>query len=329
VRSPLTAIPFAVVGAILVLAACSDSESSSPPVEPVEEGTGGTGGEDAAGGGAGEAAGGTAGQSMGGSTQTCPTCTSREECWSNQLCVAKQVSVPAGFSIDATEVTRTQYAAWLATNPPTTGQSSTCAWNTTFEPPSCAWPPASKGNHPVVCVDWCDAFAYCKAIGKRLCGSIKGGPTPWTSDDVASISQWYNACSAGGTTNFPYGGATTGGDGYDALACNGAESGHSGTVPVASLSDCQSSAAGYKGVFDMSGNAWEWEDSCDGTEGETDSCRRRGGGFQAYMGMLHCKAPYGEDYNDHRSDVKERRASVSVAVRSSGPDLPIPDSAPP
>jgi formylglycine-generating enzyme len=36
--------------------------------------------------------------------------------------------------------------------------------------------------------------------------------------------------------------------------------------------------AGYQGVFDLSGNVWEWEDSCDGT-GSSGSCRTRGGAF--------------------------------------------------
>jgi formylglycine-generating enzyme required for sulfatase activity len=194
------------------------------------------------------------------------------------------VPVTGGYSIDATEVTRCQYEAWLATSPSTSGQVSACTWNSTYEP-SCEWPPGTKGDHPVVCVDWCDAYAYCKAVGKRLCGKISGGMNGYDDYANASTSQWYAACSSGGVNDFPYG------DTYSGTACNGDDAGHGTTVPVASKSGCQSSMSGYAGVHDLSGNVWEWEDSCNGNSGNSDNCRLRGGSFSDYVGndgVLRC-----------------------------------------
>ena len=66
----------------------------------------------------------------------------------------------------------------VATGPSTAGQPSFCAWNTDFTP-SAAWPPApTQANHPVVWVDWCDAFAYCAGAGKRLCGPLSWRDRP-------------------------------------------------------------------------------------------------------------------------------------------------------
>jgi formylglycine-generating enzyme required for sulfatase activity len=95
------------------------------------------------------------------------------------------------------------------------------------------------------------------------------------------LSQWYAACTSNGTyssTGYPYGNT------YQATYCNGFDywNGDSTTaqaLPVGSLSTCQSSVLGYQGIYDMSGNAWEWEDSCNGTTGQSDSCGVRGGGF--------------------------------------------------
>jgi len=76
--------------------------------------------------------------------------------------------------VDATEVTRNQYATWLETSPSTAEQVDECLWNASFEPDAtcmadsvvCA---ADCGEHPQVCVDWCEAAAYCVSAGKRLC----------------------------------------------------------------------------------------------------------------------------------------------------------------
>jgi formylglycine-generating enzyme required for sulfatase activity len=173
------------------------------------------------------------------------------------------------FCIDSTEVTNADYAAFLASSS-IPAQPAACAWNTSFVPG--AWPPAAGTDaYPVVAVDWCDAFTYCAWAGKRLCGAIGGGPTPFASFADPQASQWMNACSAAGTRVFPYG-AT-----YDPAACNGKDFPDGGAArPVASLAACQ---GGTAGVFDMSGNVYEWEDACQGDAGASDVCHYRGGGF--------------------------------------------------
>src|SRR5262249_39830790 len=82
------------------------------------------------------------------------------------------VPPPSGgrFCIDATEVTNAQYAAFLATNPQTSLQPARCtSWNGTYAG-AYVGPLTGRDDYPVVGVTWCDAFAYCKWAGKRLCG---------------------------------------------------------------------------------------------------------------------------------------------------------------
>ncbi len=146
----------------------------------------------------------------------------------------------------------------------------------------------------MVCVDWCDAYAYCQAVGKRLCGKIGGGMNNYDDYANASTSQWYAACSSGGTNDYPYG------DPYSGTTCNGSGAGHWTTVPVASMSGCQSSVSGYTGVYDLSGNVLEWEDSCDGNTGKLDLCRLRGGSF--YYSGLDLRCDYDNyDYRDFQN----------------------------
>ncbi len=173
-----------------------------------------------------------------------------------------------GQCIDSTEVTNADYAAFVAANVPTTGQPSYCSWNTSYTPSS-GWPATGKDNYPVVYVDWCDAYAYCKWAGKRLCGDVGGGPSAYAQYNSAS-SQWFNACSLAGLYPYPYG-AT-----YDPSACNGQDYGAKAALPVKQASKCEGA---WTGVYDMSGNVWEWEDSCQSTSGAKDQCRLRGGSY--------------------------------------------------
>ncbi len=193
------------------------------------------------------------------------------------------VALPLGYYIDSTEVTQGQYQTWLDTSPSTSNQTAVCAWNTTYTPSS-GWPPTSSTlNYPVVYVDWCDAYAYCAGVGKRLCGKIGGGSNGYSDYADATLSQWYAACTSNGTyssTGFPYG--NTYQPGYCNATTNYTLSGPgSAAVAVGTLPNCQSTISGYTGVYDLSGNVGEWEDSCDSgsATGQWDYCRVRGGAF--------------------------------------------------
>ena len=207
--------------------------------------------------------------------------------------VAAMVETPSGH-IDATEVTQAEYKAWIDTVPATTGQPAYCYWNTSYTPQA-DWSPSTKGDYPVVGVDWCDAYAYCKGVGKRLCGKIGGGSNLDADYADPAKSQWMNACSSGGQNDYPYG-AT-----YAGTTCNGVDAPAQATVPVAAMTGCQSSVAGYTGVYDLSGNVYEWEDSCDGVTGQTDFCRLRGGAFYVNSANLRCGVDVGH-YRDARDD---------------------------
>jgi len=196
------------------------------------------------------------------------------------------VRLPEGYCIDSTEVTRAQYQAWLDTNPSTANQIADCAWNTSFTPdfPCGVYNYVCQtdcANHPRACVDWCDAYAYCQAVGKRLCGRIGGGSNAFDDYDRRDLSQWYSACSSHGTFEYCYGNTA------DDQVCWGPNHPYTSlmTVPVGSMSGCQSPLPAYAGVFDLSGNVSEWEDSCNGP-GESAKCRVRGGAGAS--GSLTC-----------------------------------------
>lgn len=224
----------------------------------------------------------------------CPNCGLLEECAaatgsSCKVCVSKSVTVPVArggtYKIDSTETTYTQYRAWLATSPsyppPTPGNvcsSKTSGYNAG----------TGSDNFPVADVDWCDSYAYCASVGKRLCGRIGGGPVDYENgwrDETQS--QWYNACTSGDPANHPYPYGTA----YDSTTCNLFEFWHAhdagrsaSTFPVSQFTGCSSSAPGYTGIFDLNGNVFEWEDSCTRGDEDGDSCRLRGASFGLYLG---------------------------------------------
>ncbi len=188
------------------------------------------------------------------------------------------------FCIDATETTRAQYAAFLASSP-TNVAGSACATN--------AFGPHAEGegcsaeeldlkrdvDHPVVCVDWCDAAAYCAWAGKRLCGRIGGESEPF--DDVgaqndATKSEWFAACAGqGAPRKYPYG--------ADFVAGRCVDSTVGKTAPVGSRAECHGPpGTAEAAVYDLSGNVYEWVNSCQAgatADPLNQSCLTRGGFF--------------------------------------------------
>lgn len=233
--------------------------------------TAGTGGALTSGGssGAGPGSGGTTSAGSGGSAHyTCPTVHGRISV------EIPRAGSPNVYCIDRGEVKNAEYQAFLDAGVSTSGQSAACAFNSNYGPDtagSCTqYDPVGKANLPVACVDWCDAAAYCKWEGKRLCGRIDGaGSNPPASFADASKSAWYRACSHAGDFDLPYGNV------YNGERCVGLD--NISVFPVAvPHTDCE---GGYSGLYDMSGNVSEWEDSCAADTGATDQCLTRGGSY--------------------------------------------------
>ena len=190
------------------------------------------------------------------------------------------------FCVDSTEVTNAQYGLFVGqTGGDAGGQISVCTWNTSYTPPDAGgWNyPSGEDKRPAANVDWCDAYAYCRWAGKRLCGAIGGGPAPYEMANQSS-EQWVIACQRGPMMlMYPYGNT------YEPRTCNGADLAVGRTVDVGSLK-CE---GGYQKIFDMSGNVFEWEDACSDTKGATDECMARGGAFGTALSdmLLGCTQP--------------------------------------
>jgi formylglycine-generating enzyme required for sulfatase activity len=129
------------------------------------------------------------------------------------LCPADQaaVTVAEGTAcIDLDEVTNRRYLDFLGENPPPSPVGSPrCEGNTTLIPATgngCPNPnDPTQASAPVVCVDFCDAEAFCLAQGKRLCAGFDGLPlaTPASRVDPAT-SVWTAACTDIGRRKYPY-----------------------------------------------------------------------------------------------------------------------------
>lgn len=248
-------------------------------------GTGGVGGTPGTGG-----VGGTPGTGgFGGTVDSCP-----------QLAGAAMEWLPEHFCIDTHEVTRADYAEWLSTSPSMSDQHERCGWNHTFNPDvACESEYRVNGqlcasgecpNAPQTCVDWCDAYAYCKGVGKHLCGHRDGGPVDPDTGFVDGLgSAWWIACAGGGWHPYPYG------DSYQKDFCHTGDNPANGLTDVKSFPLCETISPGHTNLFDMSGNAAEWEDACHpnpnpDSDGSEDECRVRGGSATQSGEEVSCAA---------------------------------------
>lgn len=262
---------------VLLLALCACSKTTEVNLAPSETA-----------GASGASAGGAAGSAAGGSGPVVPDCSGA---------VAPTFRAEAGSMapfgllgggcvfVDANEVTWGAYRAFLdAVKDAEPPFDSRCSWNQgKLEPDAgCLQEkvdealPRTDDAFPVVCVDVCDAEAFCAWAGKRLCNNDKDA---WKNGNNPSHDAWYAACSGGDAHAYP----------YDKIFAKGVcnepskvdTSCPSGrpcrTTPAGALPGC--SDAEGRGITDMSGNAAEWTGACDGNIGEGDTCRTAGGSF--------------------------------------------------
>jgi len=193
------------------------------------------------------------------------------------------------YCIDRAEVTNQQYLAFTERYTVDTVIATTeCDGNTSLVPDeSCggALTDLPSRNLPVVCVDFCDAQAYCMMHGRRLCGRVGGVMNNPGDDANATASEWYAACTGPNEYIYPYGNTAS------ASACNGSGYAPSNMGPrdVQTLASCQ---GGVNGVYNMSGNVSEWEWSCTSSKANA-ICSTRGGGFRDGPYELRCTGSIG------------------------------------
>jgi iron(II)-dependent oxidoreductase len=148
---------------------------------------------------------------------------------------AVNVNVPA-FTMDAREVTVADYRACVATKkcrpPKTHARNQYCNYDAT-----------GRDAHPVNCIDWVDAQAYCVTQGKRL----------------PREAEWEKAARAGKQSIYAAGDTVScqqviANDGVTTGSVKGEQDGcgEDRTWPVASR------APNAWGLYDMNGNAGEW-----------------------------------------------------------------------
>ena len=133
----------------------------------------------------------------------------------------------SAFCMDLTEVTASAYAACTAAGCAGVATGGTCNLGN-----------AARASHPVNCVTWSQAQAYCA----------------WSGGALPTEAQWEYAARGGSAdADEPWGSAAP----SDSLLCwNGGASMNAGTCPVRSY------PAGAFGLFDLAGNVWEWTHDC-------------------------------------------------------------------
>lgn len=156
---------------------------------------------------------------------------------------ARRTVTVAAFDLDVTEVTVSDYTACV--------DQSLCPAAPTDQP-TCNYGHADRANHPMNCIDWNQAWAYCHAQGKRLPTeeewefAARGGPEertyPWGVSEPSRQLCW------SGITK------------------------RDGTCPVRTF------AAGAYGLYDMAGNVSEWSSSPYSAD-RKDARVCRGGGW--------------------------------------------------
>jgi formylglycine-generating enzyme required for sulfatase activity len=183
----------------------------------------------------------------------------------------------ASFSIDVTEVTVDAYAACVRA-----GYCSKPGDASRRPTDSCNWGKGDRGNHPVNCVDWNQAKAFCGWAQKRL-------PTE---------EEWQLAAEGAKGRTYPWGENEPSNQ-----LCWTPTSRDEGTCAVGSFPSGDSA----QGVKDLSGNVWEWTDSWDGSLWSA-RVNRGGSWYYGYASSVRAAVRGSNVSSDRSSDLGFRCA---------------------
>jgi formylglycine-generating enzyme required for sulfatase activity len=140
-----------------------------------------------------------------------------------------------GFEIDKTEVTVAAYRVCVDSGPCSADGLETAYWKSEHHASrdqNCNWARPSRNAHPINCVTWEQASAYCHWMGKRL-------PTE---------AEWEKAARGTDGRTYPWGNEAPSCDRANISGCG------EGTEEVGG----RVAGASPYGALDMAGNVWEW-----------------------------------------------------------------------
>ena len=176
----------------------------------------------------------------------------------------REVTISRDFYMSRCEITRGQFAAFVKATEFKT-QAEKDGWAYAWDAKGKKWDKVKGATwrqvgheqtdyHPVVCVTWSDAAAFCTWLSGKTGRTVR----------LPSEAEWEYACRAGKQTIFSWGDTLAEGKGSCNVADKTAkktfggwkifpwEDGHVYTAPVGSFTP------NAFGLCDMHGNVWEW-----------------------------------------------------------------------
>ena len=150
-------------------------------------------------------------------------------------------SQPAGVSFSKTEITVGQFRACVASG----GTCREDTYEKAADLKNCNWGHKDRTRHPMNCVNWHGAIAFCR----------------WAKGRLPTKEEWHAEASNGGTREYPWGDdQATCAHSVMHLGGVGAGCNRSSTWPACS----KPAGNSVSGLCDMSGNVWEWTSSAEG-----------------------------------------------------------------